>query len=316
MKVANGQLAGHNSLIIDPKITPSGLETIIDIESKSLDHSLRFISENNSCSLIHRNSAEVKKLISKIKGSFFYRCINSRYNKHLGFKDLFNEDTLMNLFEVFIKTVKSFNEESKSFNLNNQNATYSDLHDKINNNLAFISRTLKNKDLGLNSSDENELIHSAIKLEKFKSNNNGASELSNKQLDKICNHFKLKSKKDKTKLNLLCNLHYKKPSLDSDEGCVFKNIEDKEKNTEYTINKNQEVDLLESQAILFKKSLKVSDSKIFESRIWNKESNYLKLNELSKELKRSAQALNQKEKIIKENFIYFCKKNLKIKNSG
>ena len=91
MKVANGQLAGHNSLIIDTKITPSGLEAVIDIESKSLDHSLRFISENNSCSLIHRNSAEVKKLISKIKGSFFYRCINSRYNKHLGFKDLFNE---------------------------------------------------------------------------------------------------------------------------------------------------------------------------------------------------------------------------------
>ena len=104
--------------------------------------------------------------------------------------------------------------------------------------------------------------------------------------------------------------------MDSDEGCVFKNIEDKEKNTEYTVNKNQEADLLESQAILFKKSLKVSDSKIFESRIWNKESNYLKLNELSKELKRSAQALNQKEKNIKENFIYFCKKNLKIKKSG
>ena len=58
MKVANGQLAGHNSLIIDTKITPSGLEAVIDIESKSLDHSLRFISENNSCSLIHRNSAE------------------------------------------------------------------------------------------------------------------------------------------------------------------------------------------------------------------------------------------------------------------
>ena len=42
----------------------------------------------------------------------------------------------------------------------------------------------------------------------------------------------------------------------------------------------------------------------------------MKLNELSKEIGKTAQALNQREKIIKENFISFCKKNLKIKNSG
>lgn len=311
MNFANGQLAGHNSLEVNTTVNPIALEALIAKEGSCLKHLLHHISQNKTSDKVSKK--EAKKLLSKIRHSFFFRCITNRYNSHLKFKDLFNEDFMMNLFEVFIKTVRSFDKSSNSFNFDNINSSYLELKNKIEINLSFISRTIKNKDKGLNSSDENELIHSAIKIEKFKSNTN---ELSNKQINNICDHFKLISKKEKIKFNCLYNLHHEKASLDSEHGCIFKNIEDKSKNIENTINKKQEVNFLKIQSFHFKKDLKQIDIKLFDARVWNEKDNYKKLIDLSSEVGISPQALNQREKIIKENFIYFCKKNLKKKISG
>lgn len=311
MRIANGQLADHNSLEISSKINSAGLEAIINTESVCLNHLLNFISKKNPSDRFSKK--ELKKILSKIKVSFIFKCINSKYNTHLKFRDLFNEEFLMSLFEVFIKTVKTFDKNSSSFNCNNVDSSFIELKNKIEINLSFISRTIKNKDKGLNSSDENELIHSAIKIERFKSN---TYELSTKQITKICNHFNLKSKKDKIKFNCLYNLHHEKASLDSDQACIFKNIEDKNKDIENTINKKQEIDYLKLQSINFKKSLKLNDIKVFDTRVWNQKNDYKKLSDLSLTIGISPQALNQREKNIKENFIYFCKKNLKKKISG
>ncbi len=322
MRNAYGQLAGQNSLIIDTRITPSGLKTVLDAETKCLNHLLQFISKKslaNGTTEIYPSKKELKELKSKTKNSFIYKCITSKYNQHLKFKDLFNEDTLMALFEIFIKTIRNFDKDSTSFNFDNINASYIELKSKIEINLSLISKTVKNKDRGLNSSDENELIHSAIKTEKYKSNTH---ELSDKQIDKICKHFDLTNEKGKRKFNLLYNLHHEQASLESDQGCIFKNIEDKNTFLEPALSpeeetkKNQEENFIKLQSIIFKTTLKSNDIKIFNSRIFNEKYNYIKLNELSKEVGKSPQALNQKEKIIKENFISFCKKNLKIKNSG
>ena len=334
MRNAYGQLAGQNRLLIDTKVTPSGLQTVLNTESRCLDLLLKYIrNEEKSClkadaEVVGRNfkiikhfrsKKEFKELKSKIKHSFIFKCITNKKNKHLKFRDLFSEDTLMNLFEIFIKTVRNFDKDSNSFNFNNINASYDELKNKIEINLSFISKTVKNKDKGLNSSDENELIHSAIKEERFNSKTN---ELSNEQINKICKHFNLDSEKGKRKFNLLYNLHHNQASLDTDEGCIFKNIESKNAYLEPSllpadeINQKQEKDYIKSKSVCFKKTLEFNDIKIFNSRIWNEEDNYMKLNELSKEIGKTAQALNQREKIIKENFISFCKKNLKIKNSG
>ena len=40
---AYGQLAGQNRLLIDTKVTPSGLQTVLNTESRCLDLLLKYI---------------------------------------------------------------------------------------------------------------------------------------------------------------------------------------------------------------------------------------------------------------------------------
>ena len=65
MRNAYGQLAGQNSLIIDTRITPSGLKTVLDAETKCLNHLLQFISKKslaNGTTEIYPSKKELKEL--------------------------------------------------------------------------------------------------------------------------------------------------------------------------------------------------------------------------------------------------------------
>ena len=50
MRNAYGQLAGQNRLLLDTRVTPSGLQTVLNTESRCLDHLLKYIrEEEKSC---------------------------------------------------------------------------------------------------------------------------------------------------------------------------------------------------------------------------------------------------------------------------
>ena len=181
-------------------------------------------------------------------------------------------------------------------------------------------KTFLNKSRNLNSSDQNELIHSAIKQIK---KNSCKTYLTNNEIEQLVKHFGLCSKKGYKKIWRLEALHHKDiplwKKIENNEGIIedvsiFENkkinfydnnnqnefddpafeIERKEetKNFEFKIN------ILNN----FKKNLENKNEKIiFEKRIYNKTGDFIKLKELSNILNISMQRIS------------FIEKNMKIK---
>ena len=245
---------------------------------------------------------------------------NSYYNKDNA------ENILSEAFCLFQEASRKFFEKKREFNFEQ----FAIVH--IRGGIkSFLNK--KNK---LNSSDQNELIHTAIKIIK---KNSSKTYLTFEEVNHLVDHFNLCSKKGPKKIWRLEALHHDDiplwKEIENSEGsieevCVVKNekinlydnnnqndfddpsleIEKKEENKDYEIKKN----ILNN----FKTQLQKKNEKIiFEKRIFNDSGNFLKLKELSIILNISIQRISIIEKKIKlklkEFYIIEKNKNTDIK---
>ena len=222
-----------------------------------------------------------------------------------------SEDILAEALFLLRKASLKYFETERSFNF----SAYA---------ITFIRESIKqyrSKWNGLNGSDRNELIHTAIRIIKNKNYKSG-EKLNYNEAKCLANHFNLCNKTGFKKIWELEALHYeKKPiwkTIKNDNGKEeeiyiidnldyiqsFKNCP--ENLSALEVNSKQE-DLKNSKIIFnnFKLQLNSNEKIIFEKRIYCNKEDEIKLKDLSILLKISIQRISKIESQIKEKLKYF-----------
>ncbi len=222
-----------------------------------------------------------------------------------------SEDILAEALFLLRKASLKYFETERSFNF----SAYA---------ITFIRESIKqyrSKWNGLNGSDRNELIHTAIRIIKNKNYKSG-EKLNYNEAKCLANHFNLCNKTGFKKIWELEALHYeKKPiwkTIKNDNGKEeeiyiidnldyiqsFKNCP--ENLSALEVNSKQE-DLKNSKIIFnnFKLQLNSNEKIIFEKRIYCNKEDEIKLKDLSILLKISIQRISKIESQIKEKLKFF-----------
>jgi RNA polymerase sigma factor (sigma-70 family) len=181
---------------------------------------------------------------------------------------------------------------------------------------------------GLNGSDKNELIHSAIKIIK-NNNQRPAGRLKFSEIKKIVDHFNLDEKKGYKKVWELESIHLEKKPLwiknnqnEDEEICLIDNLNNKVSISNFSNENIATIDILidlenkkKFKEIIKKFFVDLNEQEkiIFQKRLFNEKDCYEKLKDISKKLNISIQRINKIEKNLKIKLKnYFIVENKKL----
>jgi len=181
---------------------------------------------------------------------------------------------------------------------------------------------------GLNGSDKNELIHTAIKI--IKNNNQRPyGRLKFSEIKKIVDHFNLDKKKGFKKVWELESIHLEKKPLwikdshnEDKEICIIDDLKNKVSISNFLNENKTTIDVLidlenkENIKKIIKKffvNLNEQEKIIFQKRIFNEKDCYEKLKDISQKLNISIQRINKIENNLKIKLKdYFIVENKKL----
>lgn len=269
---------------------------------------------DNELNLIPKHCNNIAEFYCKLpyefkQKSLIYRSINYYLNLNNFYQNKENVEDIVNeaMFLLHEASFKYF-EKIRDYNIEQ----FAIVH--IRENIkSFLSKCN-----GLNSSDQNELIHTAIKIVKKNSKN---SFLTYEEAKHLANHFNLCDKFGYKKIWKLESLHFDKIPLwkkkkdkdgsleeiciaDKKEIGLYDNFNESEYyNPEFKIEKNDELkDINIKKNILRTFGEEISNQKekvIFKHRIYNENLSFLKLREISNLLGISIQRISKIEKKLK-----------------
>lgn len=286
MLTNHGQVAGHKALSFS---FHSKAKQIASTELKKFSDFLRKFKQDN------------RRKFNYPRNSILFYALSSN--------DFKNEDILSESILLLDDALKTYEEKIREVEF----APYA---------ITFIReglKSLKSKNNHTNSSDQNELIHSAIRYIK---KNNHHDRLTHEQILKLINHFKLDQIKGYKKIVEFENIQKGTICIErnkTEDNSSYNILDDnKFENYEYIYNYSKNFDIekifeapqtkkIRTLILNFIKDLNKKEKNIFVKRIFNSKEKFICLKNIAIKYQITPQAINKIENKLKKKFYHYLK---------